>query len=249
MAHQDYRCMRSLTPLLTLGAAMSAGAAPHDTQVLPTVEVIGAASRLPEIAGAATIIGQDELRQRRVFTVNEALRKAPGVHVRDAEGFGLRPNIGLRGLNPTRSTKVRLLEDGLPLAYAPYRDNASYYHPPIERFDSVEVLKGSEQILFGPQTIGGVINYVTPPPPQDLRGGLVLGGGSRDYFNGHQIQPQRWGLARPGLTGHVPRARLGLPLLLARVRAAAIAARSLSVAAMSTVYSARSSSMQCTTTP
>lgn len=151
---------------------------------LPTVEVIGSSSRLPEIAGSATIIDQKELRQSRVFTANEALRKAPGVHVRDEEGFGLRPNIGLRGLNPTRSTKVLLLEDGLPLAYAPYGDNASYYHPPIERFDSVEVLKGSEQILFGPQTIGGVINYVTPAPPQEFQGGVTLSGGSRDYFNG-----------------------------------------------------------------
>ena len=151
---------------------------------LPAVEVIGSTDRLPEIAGAATIIDSEELRQSRVFTVNEALRKAPGVNVRDEEGFALRPNIGLRGLNPTRSTKVLLLEDGLPLAYAPYGDNASYYHPPIERFDAIEVLKGSEQILFGPQTIGGVINYVTPTPPQDFEGGLTLSGGNRDYFNG-----------------------------------------------------------------
>lgn len=151
---------------------------------LPTVEVIGSPNRLPEIAGSATIIDQEELRQSRVFTVNEALRKAPGVHVRDEDGFALRPNIGLRGLNPTRSTKVLLLEDGLPLAYAPYGDNASYYHPPIERFDSVEILKGSEQILFGPQTIGGVINYVTPTPPEEFAGGLTLSGGNRDYFNG-----------------------------------------------------------------
>ncbi|MFN9895891.1 MAG: TonB-dependent receptor plug domain-containing protein, partial [Acidobacteriota bacterium] len=76
------------------------------------------------------------LRQSNVMTTEEALRKVPGVHAEDA--FGLRPN------------------DGLPLSYAPYGDNASYYHPPIDRFDSVEVLKGGEQILFGPMTIGGV---------------------------------------------------------------------------------------------
>ncbi len=71
---------------------------------------------------------------------------------RDEEGFGLRPNIGIRGLNPTRSSKLLLLEDGIPLAYAPYGDNASYYHPPVNRFERIEVLKGSSQILFGPQT-------------------------------------------------------------------------------------------------
>lgn len=150
---------------------------------LPTVEVIGSSERLRDIAGAATVLRHQELQQSHVFTVNEALRKAPGVNVRDEEGLGMRPNIGLRGLNPTRSTKVLLLEDGLPLAYAPYGDNASYYHPPIERFDSIEVLKGSEQILYGPQTIGGVINYLTPKAPQEFGGRVTLTGGNRGYFN------------------------------------------------------------------
>ncbi|MBC7944521.1 MAG: TonB-dependent receptor, partial [Burkholderiales bacterium] len=100
------------------------------------------------------------------------------------EGFGLRPNIGIRGLNPTRSTKILLLEDGIPLTFAPYGDNASYYHPPIERFERIEVLKGAEQIKFGPQTIGGVINYITPIPPQTPGGSVTLTGGKRDYFSG-----------------------------------------------------------------
>ena len=170
-------------------AAASIVAAPvlasesSESPPVATVEVVGAADRLPEIAGSATLIDQEELRESHVFTVNEALRKAPGVNVRDEEGVGLRPNVGLRGMNPTRSTKVLLLEDGLPLTYAPYGDNASYYHPPIERFSSIEVLKGSEQILFGPQTLGGVINYLTPTPPQALQGRVSLAGGSRGYFN------------------------------------------------------------------
>jgi Fe(3+) dicitrate transport protein len=113
------------------------------------------------------------------------LRKVAGIQVRDEEGFALRPNISIRGLNPTRSSKVLLLEDGIPLTYAPYGDNASYYHPPIDRFESIEVLKGSGQILYGPVTVGGVINYVTPNPPQRPSGHLTLTGGNRDYFNGH----------------------------------------------------------------
>lgn len=167
-----------------LAAESTGEARPPIKDVLPTVEVVGGADRLPDIAGSASVIDEREMRLSRVFTANEALRKAPGVHVRDEEGVGLRPNIGLRGLNPNRSTKVLLLEDGLPLAYAPYGDNASYYHPPIERFDSIEVLKGSEQILFGPQTVGGVVNYLTPRPPEALSGRLTLAGGNQDYFNG-----------------------------------------------------------------
>jgi Fe(3+) dicitrate transport protein len=135
--------------------------------------------------GSAQQISASELRECRVFTTDEALRKVPGVNTRGEEGLGLRPNIGVRGLNPTRSSQVLLLEDGLPLAYAPYGDNASYYHPPVDRFESVEVVKGGGQILYGPRTVGAVVNYVTPPPPERASGWLTLAGGNRDYLDAH----------------------------------------------------------------
>lgn len=140
------------------------------------------AARIP---GSIEVVDSETLERTRAFTSTEVLRKVAGVNVRDEEGFGLRPNIGIRGLNPTRSTKVLLLEDGIPLTYAPYGDNASYYHPPIDRFESVEVLKGSGQILYGPQTIGGVVNYITRIPPNRKGGSISLTGGNRHYFDGH----------------------------------------------------------------
>ncbi len=155
--------------------------------------IIGASESLTRIPGTVDILDERTLQLSRVFNVNEALRKLPGIHARDEEGFGLRPNIGIRGLNPTRSTKVLLLEDGLPLAFAPYGDNASYYHPPIERFETIEVIKGSGQILYGPVTIGGVINYITPNPPDAPGGALLLVGGNRDYFNGFVTYGWKWG--------------------------------------------------------
>ena len=153
--------------------------------LLPRLEVVGAGTRLATIGGSADVLGGDALEVSRVFTVNEALRRVPGVHMRDEEGFGLRPNVGIRGLNPTRTTKLTLLEDGIPLAYAPYGDNASYYHPPIDRFVGVEILKGAQSLLFGPQTIGGVINYLTPDAPQTFGGFVSATAGNRSYRNGH----------------------------------------------------------------
>ncbi|MBZ2176529.1 MAG: TonB-dependent receptor plug domain-containing protein, partial [Acidobacteria bacterium] len=111
--------------------------------------ILSSGADLQRLPGSADLLSAELLRQSNVMTTEEALRKVPGVHARGEDAFGLRPNIGVRGLSPTRSTKLLLLEDGLPLSYAPYGDNASYYHPPIDRFDSVEVLKGGEQILFG----------------------------------------------------------------------------------------------------
>lgn len=140
------------------------------------------AARIP---GSVHVIDEAELERSRVFNFSEALRKAPGINVRDEEGFGLRPNIGIRGLNPTRSSKLLLLEDGVPLAYAVYGDNASYYHPPVERFVGIEVLKGAGQILYGPVTVGGVVNYITPDAPKDFSGAVTLIGGNRNYFNGN----------------------------------------------------------------
>jgi Fe(3+) dicitrate transport protein len=145
----------------------------------------GTPDALERTAGSIQLLGKQELEQARVFNFSEALRKFSGVNVRDEEGFGLRPNIGIRGTNPTRSTKVLLLEDGLPLAYAPYGDNASYYHPPVERFESIEVLKGSGQIEYGPVTVAGVVNYITPNPPDEPTFSLKLLGGNRSFFNGN----------------------------------------------------------------
>jgi Fe(3+) dicitrate transport protein len=144
----------------------------------------GSEGALEQTSGSLQTISREALENSRVFNFSEALRKVPGVNVRDEEGFGLRPNISIRGTNPTRSTKILLLEDGMPLAYAPYGDNASYYHPPVERYDSIEVQKGAGQIAYGPVTVAGLVNYITPDPPEKTTFMLKTIGGNRDYFNG-----------------------------------------------------------------
>ncbi|HNC43752.1 MAG TPA: carboxypeptidase regulatory-like domain-containing protein, partial [Acidobacteriota bacterium] len=169
--------------IATLDLTLQPGTFSEDITVV-SGSIAGVPEILQRIPGTVDILEPKTLQQSRLFNFNEALRKVSGINVRDEEGFGLRPNIGIRGLNPTRSIKVLLLEDGIPLAYAPYGDNASYYHPPVERFESIEVLKGSGQIVYGPVTVGGVVNYVTPMPPTRPGGSLMLTGGNRDYFNG-----------------------------------------------------------------
>ncbi len=183
--------------LFAVLASSQTPAASRDTvrtpAALPEIEVIGRPDRLARIPGAGIVLHQRLLAGSRVFTTAEALRKAPGIHVRDEEGLGLRPNIGIRGLSPSRSTTVMLLEDGIPFTLAPYGDNGAYYHPPIERFDRIEILKGSGQILFGPRTIGGVINYITPAVPERTSGEVALTGGSRGYLNSRARFGGSWG--------------------------------------------------------
>jgi len=158
-----------------------------------STQIVSGPEMARRIPGTFDVLDAKTLADSRVYNINEAMRKFPGVNVREEEGFGLRPNIGIRGLNPTRSSKVLLLEDGIPLSYAPYGDNASYYHPPVERYTSIEVLKGSGQIAYGPTTVGGVVNYLTPEPPQDFRGSITLSGGTQSFFEGLARIGGTWG--------------------------------------------------------
>ncbi len=155
--------------------------------------LVGSEETLRRVPGSVDTLTSEVLEASHVFTTSEALRKVPGLHLRDEEGLGLRPNIGIRGLSPTRSTKTLLLEDGVPTTYAPYGDNSSYYHPPIERFSRIEVLKGSSQIAYGPVTVGGVINYITPDPPAARSTAVDFRAGNRDLVAGHVSFGGTWG--------------------------------------------------------
>ena len=149
-------------------------------EVVATVEDLRTA-----IPGSLHVVGKDELLAAKPIDANEVLRRVPGINLREDSGpVAMRLNIGVRGLNPNRSRKVLMLEDGIPIALAPYGEPDMYYSPPIERMSRVEVLKGSGQIAHGPQTVGGVINFVTPSPPSKLRGEIDAEGGQRGLFVG-----------------------------------------------------------------
>jgi Fe(3+) dicitrate transport protein len=161
---------------------------------LPLTEVIGIGpNALEHIPGSGQVITKEDLERNHRFTINEALREVPGVNVRDEDGFGLRPNIGIRGLNPTRSTKIHIMEDGVPIMLMPYGDASSYYFPPLFRFDRIEILKGSGQLLFGPQNIGGVMNMITRMPSATPQGNFQVTGGNLSYMNTHFDYGGMWG--------------------------------------------------------
>lgn len=160
------------------------------------VTITGASPRaLASVAGATTVVGRDMLAARAPTTVADALRSVPGVHVAEEDPFGLSLNIGMRGLPPRRSARTLLLEDGMPILLGPYGDPSMHYAPPLDVLDRIEIVKGSSQIGNGPQTVGGVVNFVTRQAPQEGSiADLTVGAGVRDLRNG----AMRLGLGRDG---------------------------------------------------
>lgn len=147
------------------------------------------------IPGSVTYLDKKEINRINPVSGNEVLRRTPGLHVVDEEGAGLRVNIGIRGLDPDRSRSVLVLEDGIPVALSPYGEPEMYYSPAIDRMAGVEVVKGSGQIMYGPQTIGGVVNYITADPPAQEQGSVSLRGGQGGFFTGQMNYGNSFGKA------------------------------------------------------
>jgi Fe(3+) dicitrate transport protein len=138
--------------------------------------------RLEAVPGSFNVVDQKQLEERRPVSIKEALSTTPGVNIVGEDSMGLNLNIGIRGMNPRRSARTLLMEDGVPIYFAPYGDPSAHYSTPLDRVDRIEVVKGSGQILYGPQTMGGMINFVTKPVPRNGFTGRVTGMvGSDDY--------------------------------------------------------------------
>ncbi len=118
------------------------------------------------VAGSAFAVNDEELSRFEYVDIHRVLEKVPGVYMRGEDGFGLRPNIGLRGASSDRSSKVALMEDGILFGPAPYSAPAAYYFPSVNRLVGVEVYKGPAAIRYGPNTVGGGVNLITRPIPE-----------------------------------------------------------------------------------
>jgi Fe(3+) dicitrate transport protein len=149
------------------------------------IEVLVAGSRVARAPGSVQVIKSSQLERFEYDDPHQALLQVPGVYVRQEDGFGLRPNISIRGGNPDRSKKLTLMEDGVLFGPAPYSAPAAYYFPLLTRMQSIQVVKGPSAVAYGPQTVGGAINFITRSIPAVPRGGLDLALGAFGHRKAH----------------------------------------------------------------
>lgn len=141
---------------------------------LEEITIVGSQEAVRTLPGSAALVDNEQIRIEAANDINQLLKTVPGIYIREEDGYGLRPNIGIRGATSSRSSKVTLMEDGVMTAPAPYSNPAAYYFPTAARMHSVEVLKGAPLLRYGPQTTGGVINMVSTPIPRENSGNLNL---------------------------------------------------------------------------
>lgn len=138
-----------------------------------------------EIAGSLQFLDSEDFAEFSYADINRLLRQVPGVNIQEEDGFGLRPNIGIRGSGSDRSARIALMEDGVPIAPAPYAAPAAYYFPQIARMSAVEVSKGPAAIKYGPMTVGGALNLISTPIPDEASGFAEILVGTDDARRAH----------------------------------------------------------------
>lgn len=160
--------------------------------VVSSKQILGSKFKARNRTGSAYYISPEEIRRLGYTDINRMLKAVPGVNMYEEDGFGLRPNISLRGTKAERSERISIMEDGVLAAPAPYSAPAAYYFPNVARMEAIEVLKGSSQVQYGPFTTGGAINLVSTPIPNSFSGKANISYGSKNTFKSHTSVGSSW---------------------------------------------------------
>ena len=171
--------------VMLLAALPAAPVLARDTAGLETVTIIGTREDARAVAGSSAVLTAEDLAMFQDTDIHRVLSQVPGVYIREEDGYGLRPNISIRGSYGDRSSKITLMEDGVLIAPAPYTASSAYYFPTTGRVAGVEVMKGAAAIENGPYTIGGAINLLSTPIPQPMSGQLLAEGGDDSTYRLH----------------------------------------------------------------
>ncbi|WP_437615158.1 TonB-dependent Fe(3+) dicitrate receptor FecA [Erwinia sp. V71] len=146
-----------------------------------------------EHPGARDVLRRDDFVKNGAITMREALNRIPGVNAPENNGTGshdMAMNFGIRGLNPRLASRSTVLMDGIPVPFAPYgQPQLSLAPVSLGNMDAVDVVRGGGAVRYGPQSVGGVVNFVTRAIPQDFAieaggEGLLSPGSNQDHPKG-----------------------------------------------------------------
>ncbi|MEZ6036192.1 MAG: TonB-dependent receptor [Planctomycetota bacterium] len=153
-----------------------------------------------EHAGGRTVLGPQIVRDSGAVSVQELLRRSPGVVIQDETGSDSLPNIAMRGVTngaegAWRSINLGMYADGIPLAPAPYGAPGNSLFPfALERVYAVDVQRGGGAVRYGPNNVSGVVNFLTRPIPEQA---TVFGKVRADSFDNYAYYTAMGGTTGP----------------------------------------------------
>ena len=172
------------TPTAGTRVASGTSAAAGSSATLPTVTIVGnwlanpTTTTVFEHPGARDLVTREQAKTSGATSVREAIARIPGVNAPENNGTGshdMAMNIGVRGLNPRLSSRSTVLIDGIPLPFAPYgQPQLSFAPVTLGNLETVDVVRGGGAVRYGPQNVGGIINFVTRRIPKDATATLDL---------------------------------------------------------------------------
>lgn len=145
-------------------------------EVIVTGNLLGQSSleELKTYAGSRSILTAEILEKSASLSIDGALQRVPGIKVQDETGTGVLPNVAVRGLNASRSGHTQFLVDGVPLTLAPYgHTGQSLFPATLKTLDRIDIVRGGAAVQYGPNNVGGVINLVTKPIPDEWQTSLA----------------------------------------------------------------------------
>lgn len=95
----------------------------------------------------------------------QVFAKVAGLNIWESDGAGIQLGIGGRGLNPNRTTNFNTRQNGYDISADALGYPESYYTPPTEALDRIEVVRGAASLQYGTQ-FGGMVNFVMKKGPQ-----------------------------------------------------------------------------------
>jgi Fe(3+) dicitrate transport protein len=191
MNHPTTRLIYAAIGSILAGSAHAETAPLTEPALLDRVMVTASRKEASEVGGSVHFLDEAVLEQHAYGDINRILRQVPGLNIVEEEGFGIRPNIGIRGSGTDRNSKIAVMEDGVPIAPAPYSAPSAYYFPRLQRMSAIEVSKGPAAIKYGPQTVAGALGLFSSAIPgasgSGLDGRLNLVGGDHGTLRGHAL--------------------------------------------------------------
>lgn len=169
-----------LTALAAAVALLTAPLALHAQQTddapMETIQVSGSwlgsglQNSVKNFAGARTVVNKEEIEETGAANIGDVLRRIPGVQSTDnsgTAGSAISLNIGIRGLTGRYSPRSTVLLDGIPLAVAPYgQPQLSFAPVSLNNIESIDVVRGGGAVRYGPQNVGGIINFRSRSIPE-----------------------------------------------------------------------------------